>query len=436
MTSRVTASSAIWFNDAGTPYPNPPEDIRPQQLDDQFHPREIFCPRSADSSQLAAVMAAAAGHDFVLEGPPGTGKSQTIANIIAHCLANGKRVLFVAEKRAALDVVYRRLREEGLEPFCLELHSNKIGKADVVAQFDRSLKFITDAGAMDWEHRAAELGRLRDSLNEYARALHHRHPCGLSAYHCLDYLLPRQDEPTVRLDTWPAIRDTLAETLERARDVARLLQQRSRPLIPLADHPLALLGCEEWSPAWAERTLDRVRELSRLTQAAMDAFRDLRTWIHYPCATTSRADLANLEALVKNLLTPEPVGAAFATTPWGHLSTDLDSWITFVSRRCKLREELATLFTSELQDTKTVPCEAWSPSEAEKIFERSREIEVLIKNAIAAACDLQSWLQFPRTSASRTDIAHFVALVDSLLAPAPVGEQLATTPWHDVGSGL
>ena len=104
-------------NEAGTPYPNPPEDIRPEQLDDEFHPRDIFCPRSVDSSQLAAVMAAAAGHDFVLEGPPGTGKSQTIANIIAHCLAHGKRVLFVAEKRAALDVVFRRLREEGWNPF-------------------------------------------------------------------------------------------------------------------------------------------------------------------------------------------------------------------------------------------------------------------------------------------------------------------------------
>lgn len=129
------------IHQAGTPIPNPSVDIRAHELDDRFHPRDVFCPRSADSSQLAAVMAAADGHDFVLEGPPGTGKSQTITNIIAHCLAVGKRVLFVAEKRAALDVVHRRLREDGLEPFCLELHSNKTGKADVLAQFNRSLKF-------------------------------------------------------------------------------------------------------------------------------------------------------------------------------------------------------------------------------------------------------------------------------------------------------
>ncbi|MBR5244384.1 MAG: DUF4011 domain-containing protein, partial [Thermoguttaceae bacterium] len=76
---------------------------------------EIIAPLSADSSQIAALLNAAAGKNFVLQGPPGTGKSQTIANIIAHCLAEGKSTLFVSEKRAALDVVYRRLCGLGLE---------------------------------------------------------------------------------------------------------------------------------------------------------------------------------------------------------------------------------------------------------------------------------------------------------------------------------
>jgi len=236
-------------------YPNPPDDIRPIDLDDKFHPREIFCPRSADSSQLAAVMAAAAGHDFVLEGPPGTGKSQTITNIIAHCLANRKRVLFVAEKKAALDVVYRRLCDEGLEPFCLELHSNKSGKADVVAQFDRTLKFFNSDDAFDWDKRAADLEKSRNILNEYARNLHYRYPCGLSAYQCLDYLLPRKDEPVVRFDSWPALLQTQADALEKAREVAHLIHERSRPLIPLANHPLTSLHCEDWSPDWQSECL-------------------------------------------------------------------------------------------------------------------------------------------------------------------------------------
>ncbi len=328
------------IHDAGAQYPNPPDDITPPRLDDQFHPRDIFCPRSADSSQLAAVLAAAAGHDYVLEGPPGTGKSQTITNIIAHCLSQGKRVLFVAEKRAALDVVHRRLREDGLEPFCLELHSNKTGKADVLAQFDHALKFIDQSSTSDWEHRTAELEKLRASLNAYTRALHRRHPCGLSAHDCLDYLLPRKEEAVVRFDRWPSILETSAETLDGARLLSRLLQERSRPLGPLADHALAPVACAEWSPSWAERTLDRIRELGALTDAALEATRELRTWLRRPNVAASRQELAHLGALVESLLAPEPVGAAFATTPWNQLGGDLETWIALTRERTELRAKL------------------------------------------------------------------------------------------------
>ncbi|EQD78585.1 DNA helicase related protein, partial [mine drainage metagenome] len=100
----------------------------PKDLDAAVEPGELFTPLSADSSQLAAVVASAKGHSFVLDGPPGTGKSQTIANMIAHNLALGRRVLFVAEKMAALDVVKRRLEDRGIGQFCLELHSSKSSK--------------------------------------------------------------------------------------------------------------------------------------------------------------------------------------------------------------------------------------------------------------------------------------------------------------------
>jgi len=82
----------------------------------------------ADSSQHSALIHALRGHNLVIEGPPGTGKSQTITNLIAAALAKGKTVLFVAEKLAALEVVRRRLDEAGLGDFCLELHSHKTKK--------------------------------------------------------------------------------------------------------------------------------------------------------------------------------------------------------------------------------------------------------------------------------------------------------------------
>ena len=110
----------------------------PETLDAEFSPSELFTPLAADSSQLSAVVASATGHNFVLDGPPGTGKSQTIANMIAHNLALGRRVLFVAEKMAALDVVKRRLDEKGIGQFCLELHSSKSSKRHVLQQLDRA----------------------------------------------------------------------------------------------------------------------------------------------------------------------------------------------------------------------------------------------------------------------------------------------------------
>lgn len=416
-------------NAAGTPYDNPPDDITPPRLDDQFHPRDVFCPRSADSSQLAAVMAAAAGHDFVLEGPPGTGKSQTITNIIAHCLAHGKRVLFVAEKRAALDVVHRRLREEGLEPFCLELHSNKIGKADVLAQFDRSLKFMTEATADGWEHRTAELERLRASLNDYTRALHRRTPCGLSAHACFDYLLPRQNEPTVRLDGWPNVLETSAVELDNTRLLARQLQERSRAVMPLHDHPLAPLACEEWSPTWAERMPVLIRALAEQATITATATQELRTWLRCPGDTASRHQLQDLRALTDSLSAPEPVGPAFATTPWHQLAADLDRWHTVATERAELRARLRPVHTPQSARDIAVVCEGWTTFEADSNLARVRELTALGQAATEAACDLRSWMYAPRSTSTRAELSQLSALSGSLIGTFPVADLFATTPW-------
>jgi KaiC/GvpD/RAD55 family RecA-like ATPase len=82
----------------------------------------------ADSTQTLAIESVRQGRSMVVQGPPGTGKSQSITNIIATAVMDGKRVLFVAEKLAALQVVQRRLQNEGLGAPCLELHSNKSKK--------------------------------------------------------------------------------------------------------------------------------------------------------------------------------------------------------------------------------------------------------------------------------------------------------------------
>jgi len=95
----------------------------------------------ADSSQLEAIRRVSKGETIVLEGPPGTGKSQTIANLIAVAMAQGKKVLFVADKKAAIDVVEQRLKKAGLGVFCLNLHDGgRIGKESMYSRLEERLE--------------------------------------------------------------------------------------------------------------------------------------------------------------------------------------------------------------------------------------------------------------------------------------------------------
>jgi len=148
----------------------------------------LILPISADNSQLNAVKNANENKTFILHGPPGTGKSQTITNIIADALANNKKVLFVAAKKAALDVVHTRLENIGLGPFCLELHSNKSKKSDVLQQFERTLdvpKYQTNESFLEEANR---LDLKRKELNQYVIKLHEKNTIGWSIYDTISYL--------------------------------------------------------------------------------------------------------------------------------------------------------------------------------------------------------------------------------------------------------
>lgn len=128
----------------------------------------------ADSSQHSAIIDVLNGKNLVIEGPPGTGKSQTITNLIAACLEQGKTVLFVAEKLAALQVVRKRLDSVGLGDFCLELHSHKTQKKVMIADLKKRLELNTDAyrsAANTAETRLQELNQKKAKLIEYSKAI-------------------------------------------------------------------------------------------------------------------------------------------------------------------------------------------------------------------------------------------------------------------------
>ena len=130
----------------------------------------------ADSSQAEAIEMAVQGKSFVLQGPPGTGKSQTITNIIAECLLLGKKVLFVSEKLAALNVVYDKLKNVGLEEFCLELHSHKASKKQVIDELCHTLKLPKSVVAEQAEKEIKDAKDAQQILDAYVSELHKIRP--------------------------------------------------------------------------------------------------------------------------------------------------------------------------------------------------------------------------------------------------------------------
>ncbi|MFS2135766.1 DUF3320 domain-containing protein [Duganella sp. Dugasp56] len=244
------------------PYPSTIPFPEPKRLDVDFAPEKTFCPLPADSSQLSAVMAAVKGKDFVLVGPPGTGKSQTISNLIAQCLAEGKRVLFVSEKIAALDVVYRRLREVGLGEFCLELHSSKARKLDVLSQLQRAWEAQGDIDPDEWRAQADKLKRYRDDLNQYVEKLHQKHRNGLTIYRAIGQVVDGEDVVNLGF-SWSSSAFHDASQLDAMREVVDRLGVNAIAVgaDQLMAGPLKQIGCSDWTPSWQQSLIGAARDV-------------------------------------------------------------------------------------------------------------------------------------------------------------------------------
>jgi len=176
-------------NDARSKIIQKSSDIDPSTLD-QIPPKDEFEVIEADSSQQCTINGVLAGQSVVLHGPPGTGKSQTITNLIATLAARGKKVLFVAEKRAALEVVMNRLKDVGLDHLAIDLHGSEGTSKKVLEHISRTLSTVRHAVQPDCEDMHSVFTDRRQRLNDHVKRLHTPYdPTGMTVYQMQGALL-------------------------------------------------------------------------------------------------------------------------------------------------------------------------------------------------------------------------------------------------------
>jgi very-short-patch-repair endonuclease len=232
---------------------------------DRTPPQTEFLILDADSSQQSAIVAVLAGQSAVIHGPPGTGKSQTIANLVASLAAAGKHVLFVAEKRAALQVVLKRLEQVGLGKIAIDLHGADVSPKRVIEQVAAALSTVRQAIPVDCDAMHQQYVERRDRLNRHVEALHRRRkPSDMSVYELQGTLLRLQAE--VHADTrWRAPELTKIERAGpgKVRDLLR--EAGGLASLFLRCDPSPWNGVTLQDGAAAQHALDLVAQLSSQT---------------------------------------------------------------------------------------------------------------------------------------------------------------------------
>ena len=289
---------------------------------------EDLCVDNADSSQQAAVFSAVDGNSFVLQGPPGTGKSQTILNLVASFLGRGKSVLFVAEKRAALEVVARRLERVGLGPFVLEAHSEKRDmRAEIIRQFEEPLRLDWPAPNEGWAAHAEKLGRLRAELAEHVDRMHTPGPFGESLFQAMSEVVGGPRLPDLHLDV-PVEPDRAQ--YDAAMESARALARDARAVMPCSTHPFAGFDPASWTPATQEQL---ERTLARFDAQMESTGPDWRALESELGLTSGAVGLRDGARLAHDVLAAGAIPAALLRTPSERIQSRVEGVLATLEER-------------------------------------------------------------------------------------------------------
>lgn len=322
-----------------------------EPLDPKFPPRDLMHVVDADSSQAIVIEEVRRGRNLIVQGPPGTGKSQTITNMIAAAVKDGRRVLFVAEKMAALQVVKSRLDRIGLGDMCLELHSHKSNKREVYADLEHTLQ-LGKPKSVNFEAPAAEHLRTRDRLNRYVAQLHAPiEPFGLSPYAIIGQLCRLKAAsieplPIELPDIASWSRATFGEKQQLVKEVTGHVRELGVP----TSHPCWGIFREEPllpSDVIALQSLfeQLLSVLAEYRQQAALLAKCLRvTW---PDATVTPKMVRHIVILTDLLLTMPPLDrASFANDVWTKQRSEIDRVVGAVHDLATARNEVNQLGAS------------------------------------------------------------------------------------------
>ncbi|MEQ9411072.1 MAG: AAA domain-containing protein [Fuerstiella sp.] len=254
-----------------------------------------------DPTQSAATTQARSGRSYIVQGPPGTGKSQTIANLIADFVIRGRRILFVCEKRAAVDVVYHRLKQQGLQDLCCLIHDSQSDKKQFVMDLKQTYDdFLAEAAQprdSRREDRDALVAAVEETLQplaDFNAAMAAVPPAvGISVRRLLDrLLLLRHRIPSLVPAQWERVPNYA--DVDRHRTQLLDFQKRLHRIRAdgiLAAHPIRLLSV---AVVDAERPVELLTELIAASRTLLQQIDDRLSSLNLPSEVTS--GLAQLQA--------------------------------------------------------------------------------------------------------------------------------------------
>ena len=400
----------------------------------------------ADSTQSLAILDVATGRNMVIQGPPGTGKSQTIVNLIAEAMASRKRVLFVAEKKAALEVVKQRLDKINLGSACLELHSNKVRKKEVIDELKRTASLQANGGVRNRVDEAI-LEEAQRQLNEYCLAVNA--PAGGSEETVRDLygiLLPilsifeGEEIPKLVLtgcQAWTAVE------VHRKRSVVSRLQERIQRIGTPSRHPFWGSQIRVVLPSTRESVRNSLNETANAARSVEQAAKRIAALLARP-VSQSKDELDVLCVNARQMASaPDLKGIDLRDPEWTKSEENIRKGIAAGTRYTtilsewldKIKPQAWTTDISTLESVTSDLGEKWWRFLSPQWKAAKREIASLITGPLPKATEeMTAILNAIRAAReARAEFESDASLLSSLFGQGWVGE---SSDWKLMGRQL